>query len=158
MRDVIRPSASRASEHCAMSAGGMVLFFALAMILWWLSGSEALPRNIRDALWILANVCIFITIIAGGLSTTWFYLRATSLAKHEESRGYSTGAYNPRAVRIVDPKSGLILREANDPVLGNRREVREARASASERFDARTATVGGASGGSNRTVTSDDRE
>lgn len=127
MRDVVRPSASRASERCAMSAGGMVLFFALAMILWWFSSSDALTRNVRDALWIAANVCIFITIIAGGLSTTWFYVRALSLARHEESRGYSTGAYNSRAVRIVDPKSGLVLREAKDPVLRNRRDVADAR-------------------------------
>lgn len=158
MRDLVRPSASRASERCAVSAGGMVLFFALAMILWWASRRDALPQDLLDALWIGANVCVFVAINAGGVSTAWFSVQALRLAEQEESRAYSTGAFNPRAVRIVDPKSGLVFREANHPVLRTRQDVREARASASVRFNGRTAKCGCASGNSTPIVSGEDRE
>ncbi len=126
MRDVVRPSASRQSERCAMTAGGMVLFVALATTLWLCSRNTAIPEDLRVVLWVSANTSIFIAIVPGGCATTWFYLRSFSLAALEESRGYSTGPYNARAVRVIDAKSGLVLREAHDPVLRSRKEVLEA--------------------------------
>ena len=91
MRDLVRPSASRASERCAVSAGGMVLFFALAMILWWVSRRDAVPRDLRDASWIGANACVFVAIIAGGLSTAWFSVRRSGLLSRRSRAGTLRG-------------------------------------------------------------------
>lgn len=127
MRDVVRPSAARASDFCSASAIASLLLAVLALVLWLASRDAALSAHARCSLWTCSTVAIFISILPGGLTTTWFYVRGLQLVEREEARGYSTGAYNPRKLRIIDPKTGLILREATDPPLENRRDVADAR-------------------------------
>lgn len=105
-----------------------MLFFALlAALLWQFSRNEDLSTEVRDSLWNAATISVYVSIIPCGLATTWFYLRCFSLAKREEANGYATGLYNPRKVRIVDVKTGLTLREADDPPFENRVEIAAAR-------------------------------
>lgn len=127
MRDIVRPSAVRASEYLAVAGGGMLLFALLAALLWQLSRNEDLSTQLRDSLWIAATTSVYVSILPCGLATTWFYLRCFSLAKREEANGYATGLYNPRRLRIVDVKTGLTLREADDPPFENRAEIAAAR-------------------------------
>lgn len=105
-----------------------MLFFALlAALLWQFSRNEDLSTEVRDSLWNAATISVYVSILPCGLATTWFYLRCFSLAKREEANGYATGLYNPRKVRIVDVKTGLTLREADDPPFENRVEIAAAR-------------------------------
>jgi len=123
MRDVVRPSAARFSDFCLVSAIASLLLAVLALVLWLASRNLELSVTTRESLWAWATATILISILPGGLATTWFYVRGFRLVKREEALGYSTGQYNPRKLRIIDPRTGLILREAADPPFTSRREV-----------------------------------
>lgn len=127
MRNAVRPSASRAVDLGAIATLGIFLFLGIALLLGWLSHSSGTPSRLQGGLSIAANVCVVICFVPFSSAAIWFYIRAMILVKREEANGYSTGAYNSGRVRVIDARTGVILREPDDPPLTDRKDLAAAR-------------------------------
>jgi hypothetical protein len=158
MRDAVKPSAYRAGDALIIATSGAVFFALVCLGGVWLMTSVQLDNLERSIVVIVGNIAVCMCLGPCGLSMTYFYMRALHLRKREESLGYASGPYAEGTIFVVDARTGLILRRPDDPPLRTRADVKNARARASERFDARTTIVEDVSDDKNRASSSIDDE
>ncbi|MET3637480.1 hypothetical protein [Curtobacterium oceanosedimentum] len=151
MRDVVKPSAFRAGDALIIATSGAVFSALVCLSGAWLMATDRLDSPTRSIVVVVGNIAVWMCLGPCGLSMVYFYLRALQLRRREEKLGYATGPYAEGSLFVVDARTGLILRRPDEPPLRSRKDVKTARARASELFDVRTTKVGGASDDTTRT-------
>ncbi len=114
-----------------MSAGAM----GVTLILLWI-GAGLRDRSFQARAWgswqtdVFVVVCTLVALSGASAIVCLFLMVSKNRAEIEA--GYSTGPYQKGSVVVLDPKTGFVLRDKDEPALRNRRDVAEARARAQE--------------------------